>query len=191
MSEEKRRRRPYTADAPRKKVQIEKKAEESVQTDNVSPIVKYKYKELPYTLSEMRLKPRSREYLCRLAQELVEWSTQDHAFKLSQFFTERLVVRAVWQRWLQDCQELQDAMEVAKENIGNRRELKALTGEYNASIVMTTLPLHCQEYKEWRISQRPNVEEKKDIRVFFEPFRVEPKPAEPTPAEMLATEESE
>ena len=182
MTEEKRRRRPYTADAPRKKVQTERQPQTPSQTDDIPTIVKYKYKELPYTLAEMRLKPRSPEYLHRLAQELVEWSATDDAFKLSQFFSERFVVRDVWQRWIQDSPALQDAMDIAKENIGNRREMKALKGEYNASIVMTTMPLHCKEYKEWRVSMKPKEEQdKRDIRVFIEPFRVEPKKVESMP----------
>lgn len=176
MDELKRRRKPYTADAPKKRSQFVKNTEEPLATRDNKPVEKVILKVLPYTLKELRLVPRPDEYLQRLAHEMVEWSQNDDAIKLSQFFSERYVVRDVWSDWMRRCPELADAAEIAKANIGLRRERKALNGEFNASIVMTTMPLHCPEYKEWRQSLKPKEEQQRgDIRVFIEPYRIEQK----------------
>lgn len=176
MEELKRRRKPYTADAPKKRSQFVKNTEEPLVTENNKPVEKVVLKTLPYTLAEMRLIPRSDEYLSRLAHELVEWSRNEEAIKMSQFFAERYVSREVWQLWMQRSADMRTAMDIAKENIGNRREYKALTGEYNASVVMGTMSLHCPEHKEWRLSLRPKEEQQRgDIRVFIEPYRIDQK----------------
>lgn len=100
------------------------------------------------------LSPVPDKVLAKYAQDLLEWALKEDAIKVTEYITLRTrVTRQVFYDWARRYKPLHDAIEQAKIIIGDRRERKALKGEYNSNIVLNTMPLYDQEYKdlyEWK-----------------------------------------
>ena len=85
-----------------------------------------------------------------LADEVIEWSKQDHVIKAGMFLIEKNVAWETWGEWCDKSSILRKAYDNAKFIIGERRERKGLDGTYNAGLVAQTMPLYDREYRALR-----------------------------------------
>lgn len=95
------------------------------------------------------------------AQALLEWSKKDDSFTLYGFTTERGYPAERLSEWAKVCDELSQALRLAKEAISNRLITGAVTKKYSDSAAMKVLPLYSKEYKADRDEQKKKAEETK------------------------------
>lgn len=78
--------------------------------------------------------------LDKLASELVEWAIHDEdALSLNQFNHHHRICSEDMNRWMKDHEGLRRAHTIAKEAIGDRREIGALKNKYNTMMTCKTL----------------------------------------------------
>ena len=87
-------------------------------------------------------KPASEKTIHEIADDLYAWSQNEEVICISQYFAERSIARDLYYNWVAQYPYFKEKLETAKYIIGKRRERKALTGEYNAGVVLATMPLH-------------------------------------------------
>lgn len=81
--------------------------------------------------------------LDKLASELVEWAIHDEdALSLNQFNHHHRICSEDLHRWMKNHEGLRRAYDIAKEAIGDRRELGALKNKYNAMMICKTLSFY-------------------------------------------------
>jgi len=98
-------------------------------------------------------KPVPLAFLLEIAQKVIKWAQEEESLKMDQFLIKYGIEQSDMDRWRDRCPELKDAWKFAKMIIGTRRELGALTGKLDRSIVAFTMPVYCREWKEqaeWR-----------------------------------------
>jgi len=81
--------------------------------------------------------PVTTSFIARLSEDLLKWAVNDdNALKLTQFTRKVGVHSGTFYRWANKHPTLRNALTAAKEAIGDRREIGALTGKYNYKMVM-------------------------------------------------------
>jgi hypothetical protein len=108
-------------------------------------------------------RPITNRYLENLAVDLIEWSKNDKSIILKEFFAVRGVLKEVFYRWCKTYPPLKDAHEIAKSFIAIRREKGGLTKQYDTTMIMRSMPMYDDEWKEfeeWRASLKNKEEEK-------------------------------
>jgi hypothetical protein len=94
------------------------------------------------------------EILKKVAEELIRWAiSEPDALKIAQFYVKRGIPRSTFYHWALINESFKKALEMAKEAIGNRREIGGLMRVYDSSIVHATMPMYDDEWKrlhEWR-----------------------------------------
>lgn len=104
-----------------------------------------------------------------LAQKLIKWAKEDeNALKLSQFFLDNGISDDVVERWEKKHEGLRLAKKVAKQLIGNRREVGAMNRQFDSSMVKFTMPLYDPDWKgveEWKSKLRVENEVQNESRI--------------------------
>lgn len=103
--------------------------------------------------------------LKKVAHELLEWSLVTNAVNVTAFCLEKGMTPRRFYEWMERSSELQEAWELAKFRIGDSRERKGLSGEYNSSIVLAKMPMFDPEYKAWKEQLAQKASEASAIRV--------------------------
>lgn len=106
-----------------------------------------------FMLREHSLSPVPDIVLQQYADKLIEWSMEDDSIILVDWMSLNRVAPQVVYRWADRYEPLKDALEVAKLNIGHRREKFGLMKKFDSSLVEKTMPLYNKEYKEWKMAQ--------------------------------------
>jgi len=119
----------------------------------------------------IKTKPVSEKFIHLLAKELVDWAIHnENALILKQFFFEKGIGTSDIHRWRKKNEGLDSAIKFAKEAIGVRRELGALTKKFDSRTIMKTMANYCDEWKEaelWR-ARLKNLAEEPDRNVLKE-----------------------
>ncbi len=128
------------------KKKIEKSRKSSTVVDKEAKRVSFFFYRDIFTGLEA---PMSDKGIERLANELVEWAQKDpDALKLSQFHFDKGISYKTWGEWRNKFPELQQAVNDAKQIIGNRRETGALKNKLNAGMVHYSMSFYDPEWKE-------------------------------------------
>lgn len=96
-----------------------------------------------------------------LAEKMIAWSMEEGNIVLGEFIARAGFPMPTFKKWLQRSEKLRNAYSIARTMVGTRREKGGLQGEYSPLMVMKTMPLYDQDYKElleWE-SQQKNVEQ--------------------------------
>lgn len=88
--------------------------------------------------------------LKKVAYEVLDWAKNTDRPTINSFLSERSLHPSRMSEWRERSPELNHAWEIAKGIIGDRREEKALLGEYNASIVLSKMYQYDPEHKAWK-----------------------------------------
>ena len=95
------------------------------------------------------MKPMNEKGILRISNDLKKWAREDpRAYKISQFFSERGISKPTWRSWALKFDSFREDIEMAKEFIGNRREIGAIRNKLNTSMVAYTMPFYDSEWKE-------------------------------------------
>lgn len=90
----------------------------------------------------------------RIAADLIHWAEHDKdAIKIAQFYLKLGVSNKTWSNWTQRYPIINEAMSIAKEFIGVRRELRGLKREYEPNHNLAMMHLYDSNWKEaaeWR-----------------------------------------
>lgn len=95
--------------------------------------------------------------LKKVAREVLEWAASTKRPVMSDFCATKRLNPARMYEWMERSPELKEAWLIAKNMIGNDREIGAMDGSYNPSIVLAKMPLYDAEYREWKEKQASNV----------------------------------
>lgn len=94
-----------------------------------------------------RSKPVTDRELDGLAEDLLDEVENGNMIKITSFLTERRISTGDWYSWLKRSERLRKAHNIALNVLGERRERRALEGDYNPSIVLKTLGFYDEAYK--------------------------------------------
>ena len=85
----------------------------------------------------------------QMAKDLLNY-VRDHneCLNVGEFFVERKLNRATFNRWCREEDELKVILEEAKHVLGLRREKYAILGGGNAYVIMKTMYMYLEEYDE-------------------------------------------
>lgn len=106
-------------------------------------------------LQSFRLKPITQASIERIANELIEWSAKEDSIVFRDFYDDKYIPENVYYSWLKKYPELQAAHTLAKGRIGSRREKGALMRKYDGSLIVNSMPMYDNEWKEmvaWKSS---------------------------------------
>src|SRR5271165_636196 len=92
----------------------------------------------------------SPDELRALADEYVQWAQTTDCVKYSSFGVHKGIWPTQFALWREKCPKLNNAHELVKAIFAERRERRALDGQWNSGIVMATMPLYDVEYANWR-----------------------------------------
>lgn len=150
------------------KVVLDKTIKPSTE-DTAKP--KYVYDEY-YDYFTFKMKPVSDQWIDALAHDLLDWATtNDNAFKITQFYHLRGIGSDDIKRWRERNKNLDVAYVRALEMLGNRREIGAIKGKLKEGIVLSSMPMYDKKWKslaEWRAALRNKADEEKPVRVIIE-----------------------
>lgn len=88
-----------------------------------------------------------------LIADLIEWSKKDTSLRADDFIFDRDMGRQRLHELMAKWPKLAEAYQAVKLRIASRREIGALLGKYNASFVLTSMPMHDKDWKdmyEWK-----------------------------------------
>ena len=136
-----------------------------------------------YDLFFFKQKPIPYAFLERLAEQLIAWSQKDTSLRIESFYMDGGICERDYYRFLERCEELREAHEVAIRRIAVRRDQGALTKKFDASWAARTQAAFDSEYRKARqfeaslqkdnedkvqrvvvLEKMPNVEEVKPIK---------------------------
>ncbi len=100
-------------------------------------------------LQMMKMKPITQGFVERLAEEVIRWSLNDDAIVFRDFIDNKSIPEEAYYRWVRTYPELKAAHVLAKGRIGSRREKGALTRKFDGSIVVNSMPMYDQEWKDF------------------------------------------
>ena len=83
-------------------------------------------------MQSWRLTPVSDTFLDKFSEDLITWSYQEDAFCLTQFLRYYGVKEDIFYDWLKKYDKVKDAHWVAMTNLGDKREIGALTKKFDA-----------------------------------------------------------
>jgi len=72
------------------------------------------------------------------AQAILEWSERDDAWDLLSFYNEAGLLKRTFEKWRTKYEILEDAVDLVKQRIGERRQRKATFKEYEVNLQMVT-----------------------------------------------------
>lgn len=103
--------------------------------------------------------------LKNVAREVLEWVKTTNAVNVSSFALDKGMHPQRMYEWMERSPELKEAWATAKAIIGEKREMKGLLGEFNASIVLAKMPMFDPEYKAWKEQLAQKASESPTIKV--------------------------
>lgn len=106
----------------------------------------------------MILSPRSDAELDTIAHDLLFWAEKDTSLVFDEFVAISGVSTGRLYDFSQRHEGLKNAIAMAKQILGSRREKGAVEGKYNATVVMGMMPIYNQEYREWKKEQTKSLE---------------------------------
>jgi hypothetical protein len=114
------------------------------------------YKEEYHTdFFSFRLIPVHIDYIKKFAHELVEWAANDETARtLGKFYRLKRIRNCTVDKWADRCPELKEAIELATEMIGDRREDLALIKQLDAGIVTRTMGLYNAKWQAYQRSEQ-------------------------------------
>jgi hypothetical protein len=121
---------------------------ESKVTDSTDDRGRPKYK-FP-TAERFRLSPRTDQELDLLTSDLLLWAEQDDSITFGGFIEVSGLYNARLYEYAKRHQGLADAIIVARQLVGNRREKRGLENKYNSAIVLGTMPLYDPEIRAYK-----------------------------------------
>ncbi len=100
----------------------------------------------PYaTLKNMgswRETPVSDQFLDKFCEDLIAWSYQENAFCITQFLRYYGVREDLFYDWVHRHNKVKDAHWIAMTNLGDKREIGALTKKFDAGIVEKVMSVY-------------------------------------------------
>lgn len=146
----------------KKKIATAKKVDSNTVVKKESQNLKWVDYACIYTGS---LKPMNEVGIERLANEITEWARDDdQALKLSQFYLKKGIGGVTWRSWCKRFPQLQEAHDVAKELIGDRREIGALTYKYHYGVVAYTMPFYDKQWEDETVRRSALKESQSDAK---------------------------
>lgn len=140
-----------------------------VQTPNPSTETKAtrkKWYDEYFDFCSFRFKPISEIFLEKLGEDLVKYATAEHddkkkeALSIFKFFKQKGIGSDNIKRWRERSEMFNGAYLFALEAIGERRELGAITKDYDSATVRVSMPkyehkeLNWTDAEEWRSKMR-------------------------------------
>ena len=96
-----------------------------------------------------RKKPVPKRFIDKLGEDLVEWALKNNnALILTQFFLRKGIGSCTLYDWIKRFPDFKRSCEHAKQLIGNRREIGAITRKYEAGMIRTTMRLYSKDWKD-------------------------------------------
>lgn len=96
----------------------------------------------------LRERDPGQKYYKSLAQELIDWANCDpNAFKLSQFYRAYGIGKSCFYGWVNKSPELKTALEIAKQALGDRREMGAALGVLNPVMIKASMSMYDEDWK--------------------------------------------
>jgi|ERR1041385_2839113 hypothetical protein len=86
-----------------------------------------------YDLFIFKQKPIPYSFLERLSEDLMNWSTIDTSLRIEDFWMDRGIRQMDYYRFLERCEELKEAHDIALIRIATRRDKGALTRKFDSS----------------------------------------------------------
>lgn len=103
----------------------------------------------------LKEKPVSEAFIERLAQEMIDWSKEDDALRITQFFNKRGIPNPMLYRWMEKYPFFKQAHEYVMAVIADRRDVGAITRKYDGNYIDKSLGMYDPEYRkymEWKAS---------------------------------------
>jgi hypothetical protein len=129
--------------------------------------------EIPWTRFIYNPKEIQNSVLDDIIKDMLEWSTKEDSFRITQFMADRFISHGSWHGWRTRYAPLAEAIDIVLQRLANRREIGALTGKLNAMVVMRTLAMYDPMYKihyKWEKEQQQNVLSNETRIVVLEKF---------------------
>lgn len=130
------------------------KKEDKNSTKQSEKSKKWLYSDEYYCFNTFKKKPVSKDWINLLAEKLVTWARDDDkALKLTQFYSLHGLAHSTMEKWRRKFPQLNEAAQVAKRMLGDRREIGALEKRYDASTVHKMMLHYDKSWKdveEWR-----------------------------------------
>lgn len=92
----------------------------------------------------------SPQELDELADEYIMWAQTTTCVKYSSFGVYKGIWPTQFAQWRAKSEKLDNAHELVKAIFAERRERRALDGDWHSGVVMATMPLYDVEYAAWR-----------------------------------------
>ena len=103
-----------------------------------------------YDLFCFKQKPIPYSFLERLSQDLLAWSMKDTSLRIEDFYMDCGIRSEDYYRFLQRCEELKEAHEIAITRIATRRDKGALTKKFDSSWAARTQAAFDETYRKAR-----------------------------------------
>jgi hypothetical protein len=97
-------------------------------------------------MQSWRLTPVSDTFLDKFCEDLMNWSYQSNAFCLTQFLRYYGIHERVFYDWVRDHEKVKYAHWVAMTNLGDRREIGAITKQFDAGIIEKSLHMYSSTF---------------------------------------------
>jgi len=112
----------------------------TIDTTKLSPYASLK------NMQSWRLTPVSDAFLEKFCEDLASWSYQKDAFCLTQFLRYYGISERVFYDWVRDHEQVKNAHWIAMTNLGDRREIGAITKQFDAGIVEKSLHMYSSTF---------------------------------------------
>src|SRR5277367_5921150 len=116
-----------------------------------------------------REKTPTEEYLKGLAKDMVEWVESDEdAFRLGRFFILKKLPKSTFERWKKNSEDLQYAVEFAKEVIAERRETGAIKRKYDTFAALRQMAHYDDDWKaidQWNASLKQHADQLHTVKI--------------------------
>ena len=100
----------------------------------------------------LKMKPITQTFIERFSTDLVKWAMNNNeALIISQFYLSKGISPQTFYRWVNKYDIIKEANEIAKQCIGNRREIGALKRKYSESMVMQRQSAYDPEWEADRL----------------------------------------
>ena len=125
------------------------------------------------SLLTMNQHPVTDAFLERFSRDLIIWAKKEDSLVLEDFLIEKGMALATFYRFSSKYEVLKEGHEFAVMCLAGRREKGGLTNKLNAAMVMKSMPLYSQRWKdllEWTASVSEKNNAPSTVIVQMEPF---------------------
>lgn len=125
----------------------------------------YRYSDEFLNMHTLKMQPVSEAWLEKLAKKLANWAINDKsALTLKRFYIQQGICSRTVARWRKRSDIFNRSHEFAKEAIGDRREIGALTKKYSESVILKSMHHYDEEWRaidRWHSDLKKNEQEQK------------------------------